>query len=66
MERTIEIDGQPHQVADLECDTCSDSFPVPCEDCPGLKHAAFGDENYDRYWLYYRCDVCGDVNEPSI
>jgi hypothetical protein len=29
--------------------------------CPGLIHASFGDEMEDGYWLYTRCDVCGEA-----
>lgn len=29
--------------------------------CPGLIHASFGDEMQDGYWLYTKCDVCGEA-----
>lgn len=38
-------------------------YPKPClrNECDGLVHAEFGDENYDGdYWLYTECDVCGE------
>lgn len=59
---TFRIDGLDHVGGDPECGWCWSGYPKPHEDCTGLLHASFGDENYDGdYWLYYRCDVCGDT-----
>jgi hypothetical protein len=59
---------EPHTVGDLDCTEgwcAGDSgyYPRPCDgdNCPGLVHAAFGDENADGdYWLFTKCDVCGE------
>jgi hypothetical protein len=58
-------DEDPHRVGDPDCDQgwCGSlGWPMPCEQpgCPGLVHANFGDESYDGYWLYTKCDVCGE------
>ncbi len=57
---------EPHRIADPGCDVgwCAGregDFPRQCEegDCVGLVHANFGDESWDDYWLYERCDACG-------
>lgn len=58
--------GDQHRVGDEECDIgwCdTTNWPVPCgrPGCDGLVHASFGDEDWDlNYWLYTRCDVCGE------
>ena len=60
--------GHQHRIGDPNCDEgwCSGqgfSYPKPCETtdgCPGLVHANFGDESWDGYWLYTKCDVCGE------
>lgn len=58
-----------HAVGDRGCEEgwCSGglgSYPKLCDStdgCPGLVHAAFGDENADGdYWLFTKCDVCGE------
>jgi hypothetical protein len=53
-----------HVVGDEDCAEgwCGSEYPKPCdeEDCDGLIHADFGDEDYDGdYWLYTECDKCG-------
>jgi hypothetical protein len=48
---------------DCECGWCgSNGYPLPCttDGCTGLVHADFGDETEDGYWLYTKCDVCGE------
>lgn len=53
------LDGEPHPVGS-DCDECwGDSYPKTCE-CGGNIHAVFGDENWDGYWLYTKCDRCGE------
>lgn len=47
----------PHRVGDEDCAECYKG-PFPC-DCGGLLHYEFGDENWDDYWLYSKCDRCG-------
>ncbi len=60
---TFTIDGSEHEIGDKECGVCWSGYPKPCK-CGGLIHAEFGDENYDGdYWLYYKCDLCGDDYE---
>lgn len=60
---TFKIDGVEHEIGDKECSDCWSGYPKPCK-CGGLIHAEFGDENYDMdYWLYYKCDLCGDDYE---
>lgn len=52
-----------HAVSDPNCESCWTAYPRQCEkpDCSGFVHASFGDENYDGdYWLYTKCDVCGE------
>lgn len=64
----MDLDDLPseHREADPGCtaDWCGvHGYPKPCQEpgCPGLVHAAFGDySSYDSYWLYTRCDVCGE------
>ena len=60
---------EPHGVGDSECTSgwCQGGggghYPTPCdnEGCGGLIHANFGDEQFDGdYWLYTRCDRCGE------
>lgn len=57
---------EPHTVGDKDCEVnwCGGHYPRPCDetdDCPGLIHAAFGDENRDGdYWLFTKCDICGE------
>lgn len=59
------IDFSEHYVGDKECSGCWDGYPKPCS-CGGLIHACFGDENYDGdYWLYYKCDMCGETSPPD-
>jgi hypothetical protein len=56
--------GNEHRIGDPDCDAgwCGRNYPKPCdrEGCGGLVHANFGDENYDGYWLYTKCDRCGE------
>ncbi len=47
----------PHQVGSTDCDACWKG-PFHC-DCGGLIHYEFGDESWDGYWLYSKCDQCG-------
>jgi hypothetical protein len=58
--------GDKHLKGSIECDTCWSGYPKRCT-CGGLVHASFGDENADcDYWLYERCDMCGDDFEYAI
>ncbi len=57
--KEIEIDGIKHEVGNKECSKCWSGFPKKCK-CGGLIHAEFGDESYDGYWLYKKCDKCND------
>ncbi len=59
------LDGDTHTVADPDCSSCWEG-PLACSDpsCSGLVHTAFGDENWDSYWLYYRCDICDSTDSP--
>jgi hypothetical protein len=65
---TLPFSAAQHEVGQAQClqDWCggNSGYPKPCErDCPGLVHAAFGDENDDDdggYWLHTKCDVCGE------
>jgi len=58
------IDGNKHDIGDTECTACWSSYPKLCE-CGGLIHAEFGDENWDGYWLYYKCDKCGSTESDD-
>jgi len=59
------LDGEEHEIGNMECDTCWGGYPKQCE-CGGLIHATFGDENSDcDYWLYYECDKCGSTDEDK-
>jgi len=59
----FKIDHNNHFTGDKKCSGCWGNYPEPCK-CGGLIHAEFGDENYDGdYWLYYRCDKCGEDYE---
>lgn len=56
-----------HEVGNEECceGWCGGGYPLHCK-CGGLIHADFGDEDYDcNYWLYKKCDKCGDDYEES-
>lgn len=51
-----------HRVGDWACNVgwCTGrDFPRACKEdgCPGLVHVSFGDESYEGYWLYEKCDV---------
>jgi hypothetical protein len=64
---TIVLEGVEHTVGDEDCSQCWSDGPLECteEDCSGLLHTEFGDENYNGdYWLYYLCDVCGSTSRP--
>lgn len=52
-----------HPVGNPDCDLCWEGYPRPCEGdgCDGLVHAVFGDESWDGYFLWTRCDVCGEA-----
>ncbi len=60
------LDIHDHAVSEeadeLCCDACWSGYPKLCEtpECNGLVHASFEDENWDGYWLYTRCDRCGE------
>jgi hypothetical protein len=45
-----------------DCDRCWSGYPIPCtnKDCSGFIHAVFGDEDWDGYWLFTKCDTCGE------
>lgn len=68
----IEIDGEEHMVGNIDCDVgwCQGNtgFPAKHKDCGGLIHAEFGDESFDGYWLYKKCDKCGktDIDEDDF
>lgn len=53
--------------ADCRINWCGTHYPKPCEqkNCKGLVHANFGDEDYDGYWLFTQCDVCGEPALPQ-
>ena len=55
-----------HEVGNTNCPACFGyNDPRPCK-CGGLIHTSFGDENYDGdYWLYEKCDSCGDNFEET-
>ena len=65
MTDTIDVSGEGlyrHEVGDRKCGEgwCGRDYPRPCV-CGGLIHADFGDEDRDcNYWLYLKCDRCGD------
>lgn len=54
-------DGQDrHAVGAEDCAACWRGYPEVC-DCGGLIHASYGDESASGdYWLYTRCDRCGE------
>lgn len=64
---TFDVSGEglyQHEIGDEACceGWCagrSGAYPKPCA-CGGLIHADFGDENEDGYWLYTKCDKCGE------
>lgn len=51
------IDDCVHDVGDSSCRFCWESFPREC-DCGGLVHGQFLEEDYDGYYLIYKCDKC--------
>lgn len=53
-----------HEIGNPKCTQCWSGYPRPCA-CGGLIHATFGDEMYEGYWLYYRCDMCGTDYEVA-
>ena len=58
-------EGTTHNIGDANCPNCWPNYPRRCV-CGGLIHAHFGDENYDGdYWLFVRCDKCGDEYEEA-
>jgi hypothetical protein len=64
-----ESHAMPHTVGDATCETewCNGGnggYPKRCK-CGGLIHAAFGDEHYEGYWLYEKCDQCGSDHEEA-
>ena len=62
-DNTFTIDGRDHVIGDKDCLACWFDEALPCK-CGGLVHTEFGDENYDGdYWLWYRCDKCGEDYE---
>lgn len=57
-----------HEIGNAKCDEgwCAhgNEYPKPCK-CGGLIHADYGDEDSDEgYWLYEKCDKCGDDFDP--
>lgn len=69
--KTIDVSGEgiySHVVGDKDCPEgwCGGfEYPIKCE-CGGLIHADFGDEDWDGdYWLYRKCDKCGDDYEEK-
>ena len=53
--------GVLHVIGSPSCPECWSGYPRPHDGCSGFIHAAFGDEDADcNYWLYTKCDVCGD------
>ena len=55
-----------HGIGDERCDECWPRYyPRQCA-CGGLIHAEFGDEDYEGdYWVYRKCDQCGDDYEEA-
>jgi ribosomal protein L37E len=55
-----------HIKGDWNCPECwkemYDLFPCKCSECGGIKHAHFGDEMEDGYYLEYKCEQCGDTS----
>ena len=65
MQFKVSFDGCVHEVGNKECKECWDNYPITCN-CGGLIHADFGDENSNgNYWLYYKCDLCGEESKPE-
>lgn len=70
MDKTFDVSGEglyQHKIGDIHCQAgwCNDrtGYPRDCK-CGGLIHADFGDENNDcEYWLYKKCDKCGENYE---
>jgi len=65
MGKCFDVSGEglyQHEIGNANCQEgwCSGGggFPHPCR-CGGLIHADFGDEDWDDYWLYRKCDRCG-------
>ncbi|KKT30333.1 MAG: hypothetical protein UW18_C0018G0011 [Microgenomates group bacterium GW2011_GWF1_44_10] len=65
MSEKIDVSGEGlclHEVGNRDCQEgwCGNFYPKSCE-CGGLIHADFGDEDSDcNYWLYKKCDKCGE------
>lgn len=67
---TIDVSGEGtyrHEIGNKDCYTgwCGgvSDYPKQCK-CGGLIHADFGDEEWDgSYWLYKKCDICGENYE---
>jgi len=62
-------DFSSHIVGDEDCeeDWCGSrcGYPRKCV-CGGLIHAVWGDEDSDcNFWLYTRCDKCGERGEEK-
>lgn len=53
--------GYEHEIGNPQCAGCWRE-PSGCENHDGgILHNEFGDENLDGdYWLYTKCDVCGE------
>lgn len=62
---TIDVSGEDIYQHVIGNDRCCEGwcgghgYPKPCS-CGGLIHADFGDEGFDGYWLYTKCDTCGE------
>lgn len=66
-QKTFDVSGEgfyQHEIGNQDCPVswCGgfEAFPYVHEDCGGLVHADFGDEDEDSYWLYRKCDKCGE------
>jgi hypothetical protein len=53
-----------HIVGSDDCGECWNDRTFACP-CGGRIHSEFLDEDYDGYYLTYKCDVCGCKDEPS-
>ena len=56
-----------HYIGDTKCPECraiaesfKEEYPEVCK-CGGLIHAELGDDTPDVFWLYTKCDKCGNA-----
>lgn len=48
-----------HWIGDLDCDGCGWTKARKCPHCKdGVVHTEFGDEEWDDYWVHFKCDKC--------